>query len=69
MINIFREFDALKVKSKMILQVHDELIFDVHKSEKEMVAKIVKTKMENAYQMNIPLKVESGFGEDWLQAH
>ena len=69
MINIFREFDALKVKSKMILQVHDELIFDVHKSEKEMVAKIVKTKMENAYKMNIPLKVESGFGEDWLQAH
>ena len=69
MINIFQEFDSLKIQSKMILQVHDELIFDVHKSEKEMVEKIVKTKMENAYKMNIPLKVESDFGDNWLQAH
>jgi len=69
MINIFKEFDSLKIQSKMILQVHDELIFDVHKSEKAIVEKIVKTKMENAYKMNIPLKVESDFGENWLQAH
>ena len=69
MIDIFTEFDALKIKSKMILQVHDELIFDVHSSEKEIVSKIVKTKMENAHETSIPLKVESGFGENWLEAH
>jgi len=69
MINIFREFESLKLKSKMILQVHDELIFDVHKSEKEIVEKIVKTKMETAYETSVPLKVDSGFGEDWLEAH
>ena len=53
----------------MILQVHDELIFDVHRSEKEIVKKIVKIKMENSHKTNIPLKVELGFGENWLQAH
>ena len=58
-----------KIQSKMILQVHDELIFDVHISEKEIVKKIVKTKMENSHKTNIPLKVELGFGENWLQAH
>ena len=69
MIDIFKDFDSLRIKSKMILQVHDELIFDVNKEEKEIVEKIVKTKMENAYKTNIPLKVESGFGDNWLQAH
>ncbi len=69
MIDIYKEFDALKLQSKMILQVHDELIFDVHRSEKEIVKKIVKIKMENSHKTNIPLKVELGFGENWLQAH
>ena len=69
MINIYREFESLKLKSRMILQVHDELIFDVHKSEKEIVEKIVKTKMETAYETSVPLKVDAGFGENWLEAH
>jgi DNA polymerase-1 len=69
MISIYNDFISLKLKSKMILQVHDELIFDVDISEKEIVAKIVKTKMETAYETKIPLKVDSGFGENWLQAH
>ena len=69
MISIYNDFISLKLKSKMILQVHDELIFDVDIREKEIVAKIVKTKMESAYETKIPLKVEAGFGENWLQAH
>ena len=69
MISIYNDFISLNLKSKMILQVHDELIFDVDISEKEIVAKIVKTKMESAYETKIPLKVEAGFGENWLQAH
>ena len=69
MISIYNDFISLKLKSKMILQVHDELIFDVDISEKEIVAKIVKTRMESAYETKIPLKVEAGFGKNWLQAH
>ena len=69
MISIYNDFISLKLKSKMILQVHDELIFDVDIREKEIVAKIVKTRMESAYETKIPLKVEAGFGENWLQAH
>ena len=68
MISIYNDFTSLKLKSKMILQVHDELIFDVNISE-EIVEKIVKTKMESAYETKIPLKVEAGFGKNWLQAH
>ena len=69
MIEIHNEFDSLKIKSKMILQVHDELIFDVLPSEKDIVKMIVKTKMEKVYDTSIPLKVEFGFGENWLEAH
>ena len=69
MISIYNDFISLNLKSKMILQVHDELIFDVDVSEKEIVEKIVKTKMETAYETKIPLKVDAGFGENWLQAH
>ena len=69
MIEIHNEFYSLKIKSKMILQVHDELIFDVLPSEKDIVKMIVKTKMEKVYDTSIPLKVEFGFGENWLEAH
>ena len=69
MIEIHNEFDSLKIKSKMILQVHDELIFDVLPSEKDIVKMIVKTKMEKVYDTSIPLKVEFGFGKNWLEAH
>ena len=69
MINIYREFQAKSIKSKMILQVHDELVFDVLNSERKIVEQIVRDKMENVYDSRVPLKVDIGFGEDWLEAH
>ena len=53
----------------MILQVHDELVFDVLNSERKIVEQIVRDKMENVYYTRVPLKVDIGFGEDWLEAH
>ena len=67
MVDIYHKFNQLKLKSKMIIQVHDELIFDVVKSEKETVKKIVKDIMENCYQLDVPLKVEITFGDNWYQ--
>ncbi len=56
-------------KSKMILQVHDELVFDVPKGEIESIQPIIKDKMEHAMKMKVPLKVEMGVGKNWLEAH
>ena len=56
-------------KSKMILQVHDELLFDVHKDEVEVMKKLIKHEMENAMQLEVPIVVEAGVGENWLEAH
>jgi DNA polymerase-1 len=53
----------------MVLQVHDELVFDVHKDELEMVQSIIKFEMENAFKMSVPLDVEVGLGNNWLEAH
>ena len=53
----------------MILQVHDELVFDVHRSEMERVQPKVEEMMKNAYQLDVPIDVDSGFGENWLEAH
>ncbi len=69
MINIFREFNKRKLKSKMLLQVHDELLFDVEKSELDEVKEIVKRLMENALELNVPVLVEIGTGDNWLDAH
>jgi DNA polymerase-1 len=55
--------------SKMILQVHDELLFDVHKSEVETMKQLVKYEMENAMKLDVPLQVEVGVGDNWLEAH
>jgi DNA polymerase-1 len=55
--------------SKLILQVHDELLFDVHKEEVEALKKLVVTEMENAMQLIVPIKAEVGVGENWLEAH
>jgi DNA polymerase-1 len=55
--------------SKMILQVHDELLFDVHKDEVEAMKKLVVQEMENAMQIAVPIKAEVGVGENWLEAH
>jgi len=69
MIRIFERFKAEGVKSKMILQVHDELNFSVYPEEKEKVEHIVLEEMQNAFQMQVPLVADSGFGSNWLEAH
>lgn len=67
--NIFKRFETENIKSKMTLQVHDELIFNVYQDELLHVKQIVIDEMENAYKLSIPLKADSGFGANWLEAH
>ena len=69
MINIYRQFETLKLKSKMVLQVHDELNFDVLKTELEQVKQIVKTEMEGAVELGVQLTVEMNAAGNWLEAH
>ena len=69
MIHIFNRFKAENIRSKMILQVHDELNFSVYPEEKEKVEHIVLEEMQNAFHMAVPLVADSGFGENWLEAH
>ncbi len=69
MINIHRKLTSENWKSKMLLQVHDELVFDVHKSELEAIRPLIRHEMENAYKMEVPLEVDMGEGENWLAAH
>ncbi len=68
MIEIYDLFNEKKLKSKMIIQVHDELVFDVYKDEKEIVEQIVKEKMENVYKLNVPLKTDINIGTNWYEA-
>jgi DNA polymerase-1 len=69
MINIHKKLTSENWKSKMLLQVHDELVFDVHNSELEKIKPMIKHEMENAFTMAVPLDVEIGSGKDWLEAH
>lgn len=69
MIRIHRRFGELGLKSKMILQVHDELNFSVFPEEKDTVEKIVIGEMQNAYQLSVPLIADCGWGANWLEAH
>jgi DNA polymerase-1 len=69
MINIYRQFKELKIKSKMVLQVHDELNFDVQFDELEQVKQIVKKEMENAVNIGVQLTVEMNAADNWLDAH
>ena len=69
MVNIYNEFAKNKLESKMLLQVHDELVFEVKKTELEKVKKIVTDKMKNAIKLNVPIEVEVGVGENWFDAH
>lgn len=69
MINIYKRFCEEKLRSKMILQVHDELNFNVYPEEKECVQKIVIEEMEQAYRMSVPLQADHGWGKNWLEAH
>ena len=69
MINIYNRFEREGIRSKMILQVHDELNFSVYPDEKEKVEQIVIEEIENAYKMKVPLKAECCWGKNWLEAH
>ncbi len=69
MINIYRELKKNKFSSKMVLQVHDELLFDARKDEIDELKILVKELMENAMPLKVPLTVEMGVGENWLDAH
>ena len=69
MVHIFNRFKAEGIKSKMIIQVHDELNFSVYPEEKEQVEKIVVEEMQNAYQLSVPLVADAGWGKNWLEAH
>jgi DNA polymerase-1 len=69
MIRIHEELSKLDIRSKMILQVHDELVFDVHKSEIEIVKPIIHDRMKKALPLDVPIEVEVDEGENWLEAH
>ena len=69
MIKIHRKINEENWQSKMLLQVHDELVFDVLKSEKNDFEKMVKNNMECSFDIGLPLVVDIGFGKNWLEAH
>ena len=69
MVNIWRELKRRKLETKMILQVHDELVFEVPQKEVETVKNLVKKKMETALKLSVPVKVDIGVADNWLEAH
>jgi DNA polymerase-1 len=69
MVNIYRKLKEKGLKSKMIMQVHDELNFDVYKSELQELKQIVKFEMQNVMKMSVPLIIESQAADNWLEAH
>jgi DNA polymerase-1 len=69
MINIHKELEKRKAKTKMVLQVHDELVFDAHKDEVDELRPLIKELMEKALPLNIPIVVDTGVGDNWLNAH
>ncbi len=69
MIDVQLAIEQENLKSKMLLQVHDELVFDMHKSEQEKIKKLVKEKMEKAVELDVPIVVDLGVGDNWLEAH
>ena len=69
MIRIHQRFQREHIRSKMILQVHDELNFSVLPEEREQVERIVMEEMQGAFQMQVPLIADSGWGHNWLEAH
>jgi DNA polymerase-1 len=69
MIRIHQDIIDQKLNSKMTMQVHDELVFDVPKAEIEIMKKIIESRMKNAIDMKVPILVEVGEGSNWLEAH
>jgi len=68
MVNIYRQLKLAGLKTKMILQVHDELVFEVPLEEKEIIEKLVKERMENVCSLSVPLKVHLAWGKNWAEA-
>lgn len=69
MIKIFERLKQKKLKTKMIMQVHDELVFEVPQSEVELMKELVRKEMEQAIELSVPIKVDIGLGNNWLEAH
>lgn len=69
MLHIYKRMQAEKLESKMLLQVHDELVFECPKAELDTLRQLVQTEMENAYTLQVPLTVDIGVGQNWLEAH
>jgi len=69
MINVYNKLETGNYKTKMLLQVHDELVFDVYKPELNDIKQLVKTEMESAYKLEVPLDVDIDIGDNWLEAH
>lgn len=68
MIEIYQRLNEMHLKSKMLLQVHDELVFDVPKEEIETLSALVRDIMENTYRLSVPLKVDIEYGKNWFEA-
>ena len=69
MINVHNKIKKTKLKSKMILQIHDELLFEVPEIELDLLSSLVKEEMENAIKLDVPLKVDCDYGKNWFEAH
>ncbi len=69
MINIHKKMESENYQSKMILQIHDELLFEFPDSEEDSLLKLVVDKMENAMELSVPLIVDHGIGNNWFEAH
>lgn len=69
MISIYNEMVEKNLKTKMILQVHDELVFDVHRDEVEVMKILIENNMKQAMKLNVPVEVDINIGENWLEAH
>ena len=69
MVNISDKISGSNFKSKMLVQVHDELIFEIYKPELEEMRKLIQQEMESAYSLNVPLAVDIGLGNNWYEAH
>ena len=69
MINVDKRITEAGLQSRMVLQIHDELMFDAVRNEVEILEKIVKEEMENVIELSVPLTVECNYGNNWLEAH
>jgi DNA polymerase-1 len=69
MVNIHQEMAKTGIRSQLIMQVHDELVFEVHKDELEELSSLVESQMKNAIPMKVPIEIDLGTGKNWLAAH